>query len=68
MISLGLKRGFEAPKTFQHPTSMTHPKVSKENELKAGLTDELLRLSVGIEDAGDILADLEKGLKENLIF
>jgi methionine-gamma-lyase len=49
---------------IQHPASMTHSKVSKEDKLKAGITDDLVRLSVGIEDAGDIIADLENGLKE----
>ena len=48
---------------IQHPASMTHSKVSKENKLKSGITDDLIRLAVGIEDIGDIIADLENGLK-----
>jgi methionine-gamma-lyase len=49
---------------IQHPASMTHSKVSKEDKLNAGITDDLVRLSVGIEDVGDIIADLENGLKK----
>jgi methionine-gamma-lyase len=48
---------------IQHPASMTHSKVSKEDKLKAGITDDLVRLSVGIEDVEDIIADLENGLE-----
>jgi len=47
---------------IQHPASMTHSKVSKEDKLKAGITDDLIRYSVGIEDVEDIIADLEQGL------
>ncbi len=47
---------------IQHPASMTHSKVTKEGKLKAGITDDLIRFSVGIEDAEDIIADLENGL------
>ncbi|MFH1195818.1 MAG: aminotransferase class I/II-fold pyridoxal phosphate-dependent enzyme [bacterium] len=49
---------------IQHPASMTHSKVSAENKMKAGITDDLVRLSVGIEDVEDIIADLENGLKK----
>ena len=49
---------------IQHPASMTHAGISPENKLAAGITDDLVRLSVGIEDVGDIIADLESGLKE----
>jgi methionine-gamma-lyase len=47
---------------IQHPASMTHSKVSKEAKLKAGITDELIRLSVGIEDSEDIIEDLSNAL------
>ncbi len=47
---------------IQHPASMTHSHVPKEGRLKAGITDELVRLSVGIEDVEDILADLDQAL------
>ncbi|MBU0487278.1 MAG: aminotransferase class I/II-fold pyridoxal phosphate-dependent enzyme [Bacteroidetes bacterium] len=47
---------------IQHPASMTHAGVSKENKIAAGITDDLVRFSVGIEDVEDILADLKHGL------
>lgn len=47
---------------IQHPASMTHSKVTKEGKLKAGITDDLVRFSVGIEDVEDIIADLKHGL------
>lgn len=47
---------------IQHPASMTHAGVSKEDKLKAGITEDLVRFSVGIEDAEDIIADLKHGL------
>ncbi|MFC1572715.1 trans-sulfuration enzyme family protein [Candidatus Eisenbacteria bacterium] len=45
-----------------HPATMTHVDVPREERLARGLTDGLVRLSVGIEDVGDILADLEEAL------
>ena len=48
---------------IQHPASMTHSKVSHEAKLKAGITDGLVRYSVGIEDVDDLIADLEHGLE-----
>ena len=47
---------------IQHPASMTHAGVSKENKLAAGITDDLVRFSVGIEDVEDIIEDLRQGL------
>ncbi len=47
---------------IQHPASMTHAAVGKEQKLKAGITDDLVRFSVGIEDVDDIIADLEHAL------
>lgn len=47
---------------IQHPASMTHSKVSAINKQKAGITDELVRLAVGIEDVRDIIDDLEMAL------
>jgi len=49
---------------IQHPASMTHAKVSKEDKLKAGITDDLIRYAVGIEDVNDIIADLKQGLEK----
>ena len=49
---------------IQHPASMTHAAVSKENKLVAGITDDLIRFSVGIEDVNDIMEDLKQGLEK----
>ncbi len=49
---------------IQHPASMTHSKVTKEGKLKAGITDDLIRFAVGIEDAKDIIEDLRQGLEK----
>ena len=47
---------------IQHPASMTHSKVSAEDKEKAGITDDLIRMAIGIEDVEDIIADLDKAL------
>ncbi len=44
---------------IEHPAIMTHASVPKENRAKLGISDQLIRLSVGIEDIDDLLADLE---------
>ncbi|HBF88803.1 MAG TPA: methionine gamma-lyase [Bacteroidales bacterium] len=49
---------------IQHPASMTHAGLSKENRLAASITDELVRFSVGIENVEDIIADLDQALKK----
>ena len=45
-----------------HPASMTHASIPKEERLKVGLTDSLIRLSVGVEDVDDLIEDLDKAL------
>jgi cystathionine gamma-synthase len=45
-----------------YPMTMTHASIPEEARVKMGITDRLLRLSVGVEDAGDIVRDLEKML------
>jgi len=45
-----------------HPASMTHASIPKEERIKVGLKDTLIRLSVGIEDAEDLIADLEQAI------
>jgi methionine-gamma-lyase len=45
---------------IQHSASMTHATLSPEERLIAGVTDGLIRLSVGIEDAQDLIADLQQ--------
>jgi cystathionine beta-lyase/cystathionine gamma-synthase len=47
---------------ISHPASMTHASVPRAEREKAGLTDGLVRLSVGIEDLDDLRADIEKAL------
>jgi cystathionine beta-lyase/cystathionine gamma-synthase len=47
---------------INHPASMTHASIPKEERLKNGLKDSLIRLSVGIEDADDLIADLEEAI------
>jgi len=49
---------------IQHPASMTHAGVPRETRLQAGITDGLVRLSVGIEDVADIIADLDQALSQ----
>ncbi len=48
---------------INHPVSMTHGSIPKEEREKVGVTDNLLRLSVGVEDIEDLIADLEQALK-----
>ena len=45
-----------------HPASMTHPDVPKDVREARGLTDGLVRLSIGIEDIDDIIEDLSQAL------
>lgn len=45
-----------------HPSSMTHASIPREERLKVGLTDSLIRLSCGIEDVDDLIADLDSAL------
>ncbi|MCU7513173.1 MAG: PLP-dependent transferase [Ignavibacteria bacterium] len=48
---------------ISHPSSMTHASVPKAEKEKFGLTESLVRLSVGIEDVEDLIEDIERGLK-----
>ena len=48
---------------IQHPASMTHLVVPREKRLKAGISDGMIRLSVGIENIEDLLEDMERALK-----
>ena len=45
-----------------HPASTTHSQLSEDEQRAAGVTPDMVRLSVGLEDADDVLADLERGL------
>ena len=46
----------------QHPAAMTHSGVPKDRRAVIGITEGLIRISVGIEDAEDIIADLSQAL------
>jgi cystathionine beta-lyase/cystathionine gamma-synthase len=47
---------------INHPASMTHASIPRDERIKNGLTDSLIRLSVGIEDAGDLIEDLNQAI------
>ena len=47
-----------------HPASTTHRQMSPEEQRKAGVRPEMIRLSIGIEHIDDILADLDQALRE----
>jgi cystathionine gamma-lyase len=47
---------------ISHPATMTHGSIPREERLKSGLVDSLIRLSVGIEDSEDLVADLEQAI------
>ena len=48
---------------ISHPASMTHAAVPKKDREKLGITDGLVRISVGIEDTEDLIADLENAFE-----
>ena len=47
---------------INHPSSMTHASIPREERIKNGLADGLIRLSVGIEDVEDLIEDLEQAI------
>ncbi|HUU08658.1 MAG TPA: PLP-dependent transferase, partial [Dehalococcoidales bacterium] len=49
----------------EHPATMSHASMPKEHREKIGLTDELVRLSVGLENADDLIDDLGQALKSS---
>lgn len=61
MISITNNLG-DAKTTITHPASTTHFRMSPQARTEAGVTEGLIRLSVGIEDVKDIIADLARGL------
>lgn len=46
-----------------HPASTTHSQLSEEDKLKTGVTDDFIRLSIGIEDVNDIITDIDQALE-----
>jgi cystathionine beta-lyase/cystathionine gamma-synthase len=47
---------------INHPASMTHASIPREERLRNGLGDSLIRISVGIEDADDLIDDLKQAI------
>ena len=48
---------------IEHPASMTHASVPRERRLQLGVSDGLIRVSTGVEDAEDLLEDLERAFR-----
>ncbi len=61
LFSLAVSLG-DAESLIQHPASMTHSPYSPEERLAAGISDSLIRVSIGLENVEDIIADLEQSL------
>ncbi|HEX9935298.1 MAG TPA: PLP-dependent transferase, partial [bacterium] len=57
-VSLG-----EVDTIVSHPASTSHASLTRAERLRFGITDGLLRLSIGIEDEDDLIGDLEQALK-----
>jgi cystathionine gamma-lyase len=47
---------------IEHPAIMTHASIPAETRARIGIADSLVRLSVGVEDAADLIADLDQAL------
>jgi len=62
MISITANLG-DTKTTITHPATTTHGRITPEARARAGITEGLLRVAVGLESAKDICADLERGLK-----
>lgn len=63
LCSLAVSLG-DTETLIQHPASMTHSPYTREERLEASITDGLVRLSVGLENVEDIIADLDYGLSK----
>ena len=61
MCSLSANLG-DTRTIITHPASTTHSKLSKEDRLEVGITDGLVRVSIGLENPEDIIADLIQAL------
>ncbi len=64
LITLAVSLG-AVESLIEHPASMTHSELSSEERKSAGIPDSLVRISVGLEDVSDIIADLEQALQSN---
>jgi len=65
LISITANLG-DTKTTITHPASTTHGRIAADDRAKAGITDGLLRVAVGLEDIDDIIADLARGLARGL--
>jgi O-succinylhomoserine sulfhydrylase len=54
----------DAKTTIVHPATTTHGRLTPEQKLEAGITENLIRVAVGLEDVADLKADLERGLSQ----
>jgi len=61
MISITNNLG-DAKSTITHPATTTHFRMTPEARIEAGVSEGLIRFSVGLEDVDDIIADLKRGL------
>jgi len=61
MLSITANLG-DAKTTITHPATTTHGRISEAERQQAGISQSLLRVAVGLEAAGDIIADLGRGL------
>ena len=62
LCTLAVRLG-ETGTLIQHPATMTHAVVPREKRIEYGITDELVRISVGMEDVSDIIEDLAQALE-----
>ena len=65
MLSITANLG-DVKTIITHPATTTHSRVEPEVRLQTGITDNLIRISVGLESVGDIQADLKTGLDKLL--
>ncbi|WDD97946.1 methionine gamma-lyase [Thalassomonas actiniarum] len=63
LFSIAVSLG-DAESLIQHPASMTHSPYTQEERLEAGISDTLIRISVGLEHSDDLIADLEQSLAQ----
>ena len=61
LFSIAVSLG-DAESLIQHPASMTHSPYTQEERLEAGISDSLIRISVGLENVDDLIEDLEQSL------
>jgi methionine-gamma-lyase len=62
VINLAVSLG-DVESLIEHPASMTHSTLTNDEMVAAGFNERLIRFSVGIESAEDLIADLEQGAK-----